>query len=72
MLAWQRRALARPSACQCVAERERPCRGDRIATRRNDPALDVANRETWTVTGHSHDGSLEVSGRTGVRTLPAA
>ena len=44
--------------------------GDRIATRRNDPTLDVANRETWTVTRHRKDGSLEVFGRTGARTLP--
>jgi len=46
--------------------------GDRIATRRNDPGLDVANRETWTVTRHGQDGSLDVNGRTGTRNLPAA
>jgi hypothetical protein len=32
--------------------------GDRVATRRNDPDLQVANRQTWTVTGIGHDGSL--------------
>ena len=46
--------------------------GDRIATRRNDPDLDVANRETWTATSHGEDGSLTVNGRTGSRNLPAA
>jgi DNA transposition AAA+ family ATPase len=34
--------------------------GDRIATRRNDPDLGVANRQTWTVTGIGDDGSLVV------------
>jgi exodeoxyribonuclease V alpha subunit len=32
--------------------------GDRVATRRNDPDLQVANRQTWTVTGIGDDGSL--------------
>lgn len=32
--------------------------GDRVATRRNDPALGVANRQTWTVTHIGEDGSL--------------
>jgi exodeoxyribonuclease V alpha subunit len=32
--------------------------GDRVATRRNDPDLQVANRQTWTVTGIGEDGSL--------------
>ncbi len=45
--------------------------GDRIATRRNDPTLDVANREVWTVTGQGADGSLTVRGRAGSRHLPA-
>ncbi len=34
--------------------------GDRVATRRNDPILGVSNRQTWTVTGIGHDGSLVV------------
>ncbi len=34
--------------------------GDRVATRRNDPALGVTNRQTWTVVGMGHDGSLIV------------
>jgi hypothetical protein len=44
--------------------------GDRIATRRNDPGLDVADRETWTVTNHHPDGSLTVTDA-GARNLPA-
>jgi hypothetical protein len=31
---------------------------DRVATRRNDPELGVANRQTWTVTAISDDGRL--------------
>jgi hypothetical protein len=34
-----------------TAAGERIGRGDRVATRRNDPDLGVANRQTWTVTG---------------------
>ncbi|MCY7400314.1 MAG: AAA family ATPase, partial [Nocardioides sp.] len=36
--------------------------GDRVATRRNDPTLQVANRQTWTVTGIGDDGSLVLHG----------
>lgn len=56
--------------------------GDRIATRRNDATVDVANREVWTVTavhprsgGESHGdagGGLTVTGAAGTRHLPAA
>jgi len=46
--------------------------GDRVATRRNDPALDVANRETWSVTGCHPDGDLTVVGTAGSRRLPRA
>jgi exodeoxyribonuclease V alpha subunit len=45
--------------------------GDRVATRRNDRDLAVANRDTWTVAGIGEDGSLLVTGRAGHRTLPA-
>lgn len=45
--------------------------GDRVATRRNDRDLVVANRDTWTVAGISEDGSLLVTGRAGHRVLPA-
>jgi exodeoxyribonuclease V alpha subunit len=46
--------------------------GDRIATRRNDRDLAVANRDTWTVAGVGDDGSLLITGRAGRRSLPAA
>jgi exodeoxyribonuclease V alpha subunit len=46
--------------------------GDRVATRRNDRDLAVANRDTWTVAGIGSDGSLLVTGRAGRRELPAA
>ena len=43
-----------------------------MATRRNDPDLGVANRETWTVTGIGDDGSLILHGDRGRdRELPA-
>ncbi|PZS13414.1 MAG: TrwC relaxase, partial [Pseudonocardiales bacterium] len=45
--------------------------GDHITTRRNDTSIDVANRDTWTVTAVTSDGSLTVSGDLGERTLPA-
>jgi ATP-dependent exoDNAse (exonuclease V) alpha subunit len=45
--------------------------GDRVATRRNDRDVGVANRDTWTVTALGDDGSLAVIGRHGDRTLPA-
>ena len=35
--------------------------GDLIATRRNNTTLDVANRDTWTVTQVHHDGRLTVT-----------
>ncbi len=45
--------------------------GDRVATRRNDPALQVANRQTWTVSGIGDDGSITLRGRGRDRQLPA-
>ena len=45
--------------------------GDRVATRRNDPTLGVANRDTWTITRVGADGGLTVTGGQGSRTLPA-
>ncbi len=45
--------------------------GDRIATRRNDRNLDVANRDQWTITATNAEGDLTVTGRRGTRTLPA-
>ncbi|MBC7560117.1 MAG: TrwC relaxase, partial [Dermatophilaceae bacterium] len=46
--------------------------GDQIATRRNDRDADVANRDTWTVTGVLIDGGVVVVGSRGQRVLPAA
>lgn len=48
--------------------------GDRVATRRNDRGLEVANRDTWTVTRIEPDGSLTIDGAAaghGARRLPA-
>ena len=39
--------------------------GDRVATRRNDRALQVANRDTWTLTGIADDGTTTLTGSTG-------
>jgi exodeoxyribonuclease V alpha subunit len=39
--------------------------GDRVATRRNDRALQVANRDTWTLTGIADDGTATLTGSTG-------
>jgi exodeoxyribonuclease V alpha subunit len=45
--------------------------GDRVATRRNDRALQVANRDTWTLTVIADDGTATVTGSTGQqRVLP--
>jgi exodeoxyribonuclease V alpha subunit len=46
--------------------------GDQITTRRNDRDADVANRDTWTVTGLRTDGAAVVAGSRGQRVLPAA
>ncbi len=45
--------------------------GDHVVTRHNDTGTDVANRDTWTVTGLRDDGTLLVTGRSGHRVLPA-
>jgi exodeoxyribonuclease V alpha subunit len=44
---------------------------DRVATRRNDPNLGVANRQTWTVTGIGEDSSLILRGHGRDREIPA-
>jgi exodeoxyribonuclease V alpha subunit len=45
--------------------------GDRVATRRNDKALQVANRDTWTLTGIGDDGTATLTGSNGQeRVLP--
>ena len=45
--------------------------GDRVVTRRNDTDLEVANRDSWTVTSVHRDGSATVTGERGDRVLPA-
>jgi conjugative relaxase-like TrwC/TraI family protein len=45
--------------------------GDRVATRRNNRDLGVANRDCWTVTGIDADHTVYVHGRAGRRALPA-
>jgi exodeoxyribonuclease V alpha subunit len=45
--------------------------GDRVATRRNDPDLQVANRQTWTVAAVGHNGSLTLRGRGREQMVPA-
>jgi hypothetical protein len=44
--------------------------GDRVATRRNDYGHGVANRDTWTVTGISDDGTIHLAGKAGARQVP--
>ncbi len=53
-----------------TARGERIGIGDRVATRRNDPDLGVANRQTWTVAGLRDDGSLILHGRGRPREVP--
>jgi exodeoxyribonuclease V alpha subunit len=45
--------------------------GDRVATRQNDPELDVANRDTWTVVGVGASRGVVVEGPRGRRQLSA-
>ena len=45
--------------------------GDQVVTRRNDPGLEVANRDSWTVTSVQRDGSVIVTGDRGERVLPS-
>ena len=44
--------------------------GDRVATRRNDYDLCVANRDTWIVTRVRDDGTMHLVGTAGIRALP--
>ncbi len=46
--------------------------GDRVATRRNDSTLGVANRQTWTVAGVGLDGTLTLRSNGRDRVVPAA
>lgn len=58
--------------CLTTTSGERVGVGDRVATRRNDYTLGVANRDTWTVTGIADDGTLHLTGPNGPRVLPLA
>jgi conjugative relaxase-like TrwC/TraI family protein len=68
-----------PDTTTPIGAGERAHLGDIVATRRNDRRLTtsagepVRNRDTWTVTGIGHDGSITVShqGGHGTVTLPA-
>ena len=44
--------------------------GDKVSTRRNDYDLNVANRDTWTVTGLADNGTLHLAGTSGTRQIP--
>ncbi|SDD75449.1 MobF family relaxase [Nocardioides lianchengensis] len=44
--------------------------GDWVMTRLNDRDLDVANRETWTITRVTGDGAVALAGDRGERVLP--
>ncbi len=54
-----------------TARGERIGLGDRVATRRNDPDVGVANRQTWVVAGTCEDGSLILHGHGRDREVPA-
>jgi ATP-dependent exoDNAse (exonuclease V) alpha subunit len=54
----QRRAAPGTAASMTTAGGEQIGLGDRVATRRNDPDLGVANRQTWTVTAIGDHGDL--------------
>jgi hypothetical protein len=58
----QRQVAAESTVAMTTSRGERIGIGDRVATRRNDADLEVANRQTWTVTGVGEDGSLTVRG----------
>jgi exodeoxyribonuclease V alpha subunit len=60
-----------PDGVVTTAAGERIGLGDRVATRRNDPDLQVANRQTWTVSGLGNDGSLVLHGHGRDRAVPA-
>ncbi|HEY0951708.1 MobF family relaxase [Nocardioides sp.] len=67
----QRQGTAESTVSMTTSRGERIGIGDRVATRRNDADLGVANRQTWTVTDLGEDGSLTLRGRGRDRVLPA-
>ncbi|MDN5745779.1 MAG: AAA family ATPase, partial [Nocardioidaceae bacterium] len=54
-----------------TASGERLGVGDKVATRRNDPDLQVANRQTWTIAEISYDGGLVLRARGREHAVPA-
>jgi len=67
----RRHPTREPDGDPITSRGERIGLGDRVATRRNDRELGVANRDVWTVAGIGDDRSLVVTGRAGQRELPA-
>jgi exodeoxyribonuclease V alpha subunit len=65
-----RRGEVDPRGAVTTSRGERIGIGDKVATRRNDPDLDVANRDTWTVTALDQNGGLQVTDDTRRRHLP--
>ena len=68
----QRRADLPTGDSMVTARGERIGLGDRVATRRNNPDVGVANRQTWTVAGIGEDGSLVLHARGRDREVPPA
>ena len=68
----QRRAAHARTTSMVTARGEVIGLGDRVATRRNDPDLGIANRQTWTVAGVGKDGGLVLRGHGHDRKIPAA
>ncbi len=67
----QRQGAAVSDDALVTARGEQIGLGDRVATRRNDPDLGVANRQTWTVAGIGDDGGLVLRGKGRDRVIPA-
>lgn len=67
----QRNRSDDPAATITTASGEQVSVGDRVATRRNDTELQVANRQTWIVSGIGDDGSVTLRGRGRDRHIPA-
>lgn len=58
----QRNGASERAGVLVASRGERIGLGDRVATRRNDAVLGVANRQTWTVISMGEDGSLTLRG----------